>query len=79
MRFWRGNRVDGLFTMGRRAIAAQFWASPEAATVLAGHFPLERALRAYLTNPDGFNAVWAEPDFPALFDEVRRWWPPAGD
>jgi hypothetical protein len=40
-----------------------------------GAMPLDRCLRGFLTDPAGFNAVWDEPDYEALFAAVLAAWP----
>jgi hypothetical protein len=79
MKFWRGNRVDAEFDRPIDQVAVQFWNSPEGSSQLCGStWPLERSLRAFLTDPQGFNAVWDDEDeFGRLFERVRTAWPKA--
>ena len=76
MRFWRGNRADAEFGADPAGVARQFWESPDAELVQQG-LPLDRALRKFLTDPAGFNAVWDEADYPPLFGAVLAAWPGA--
>lgn len=72
MTFWRGNRLDAEFTRDIQAVAIEFWASGG----YSQDWPLERSLRNFLTDPEGFNASWDdETAFGRLLDEVRSLWP----
>ncbi len=79
MKFWKGNRLDGEFDRDISDVAAQFWVSPYGGSHLRGStWPLERSLRAFLTDQQEFNAVWEdEAEFGRLLDLTRETWPNA--
>jgi hypothetical protein len=66
--FWKNNRLDAQFEMAAAEVAALFaasaWAGP-------GHdWPLDRRLRAFLTETDGsISAVW---DDEGAYGELRQ-------
>jgi len=87
MKFWKNNRLDGEFDLPEAEVARLFAKSP-----WADHpWPLDRRLRAFLTDPGGpVSAVWEDQ---AAYEEVRRliqacrpepadgklgYWPPEG-
>ena len=72
MTFWRGNRLDAELTRDIQAVAIEFWTGGG----YSRDWPLERSLRNFLTDPEGFDASWGdEAAFSRLLDEVRRLWP----
>ena len=79
MRFYRGNKADAGFDADINDVAQQFWASPMGTCQMTGEtqWPLERALRSFLTHPKYFNSVWEDEDeFDQLFEAVyalRPW------
>lgn len=79
MRFYRGNRTGGGFDADLADVAAQFWASPLGRSHVTdpdNMWPLERSLRAFLTDPAGFNSTWVdEAGFWELHTKVRETWP----
>lgn len=71
MRFYRGNLIEGAFTMDTKAVIGDFL------DALRGKdrnryvgFGWEQSLRVYLTDPDGFNASWDEANFDVLRVEL---------
>lgn len=69
MKFWRGNRLAGEFDMPVAEVAAQFadWYRSHPDDV-GGN--LERELRYWLTDPNGFNSVWMAETGPGSFAEL---------
>lgn len=68
MTFWRNNRLDAQFARPIAEVADQFLASRWAAV----EWPLDRALRAFLSDIDGpVSAVWdSEADYDRLVDLI---------
>jgi hypothetical protein len=66
LKFWKDNQADAGFDLPEAEVARLFSESR-----WAGHpWPLERRLRAFLTDPNGpISAVWEDE---AAFGEVRR-------
>lgn len=57
MTFWRGNRIDAEFTKSIGELVEEFMASTYASELM----PLDRALRLFLTDPDGpVGGVWVD-------------------
>jgi hypothetical protein len=75
VRFWRGNRADAEFEADPAEVARQFWESEPGTLAMNSEMRLDRCLRMFLTDPAGFNAVWDEPDYDALFGAVLAAWP----
>lgn len=66
MKFWKNNRLDAEFDMPTADVARLF-----AQSTWAGQpWPLDRRLRAFLTDPSGpVSAVWDDED---AYEELRR-------
>jgi hypothetical protein len=75
MKFWKGNRLDAKFDMPVQAMAEQFVsaiARDEDLKLKAEYWPLDRALRGWLTSPGGFNVSWEDhDDYEDLIEAVR--------
>lgn len=75
MTLYRGNRIDGEHQRDIPELATAFWASPQAELVKEG-MRLDRALRVFLTDPDGANSTWeSEVEYADLFMVTRATWP----
>lgn len=77
MEFWHGNRINGEFEREIPPLALEFWGSSYGDKQLRGSdWPLERSLRAFLTDPAGFNSSWTDESdttgFGALLERVRQ-------
>ena len=85
MEFWRNNQIDQRVELSPHAVATAFCASMAAAVALHNevgenpwslklmHWPLERTLRDWLSNPEIFNAVWDDEDgFQLILTEAIR-------
>jgi hypothetical protein len=68
---YRSNRRDGAYVRSGAQIAEAFIASRFYTTFRAG-WPLDRALRAFITAPEpgGLNSTFEEDGYPAVFDVV---------
>jgi hypothetical protein len=79
MRFYKGNKISGAVDVEINHVASQFWQSRqgrELADPETSAWTLERSLRSWLTDPEGFNATWEdEIMFGQLWGETRRLWP----
>jgi len=75
VKFWRGNRADAEFDADPDEVARWFWVSRQGELAYDGGMRLDRCLRAFLTDPAQFNAVWDEPDYDGLFGAVLATWP----
>ena len=72
---YRGNRIDGEHKRDVTELAAEFWKSRQAALVLEGMM-LDRALRDWLTDPEGINSTWDDgAAYADLHMLVRASWP----
>lgn len=79
MTFYRGNKVDGEFTADVTEVAQAFWQSRQAGYVLDGGMMLDRALRDFLTDPEGWNSSWEDgAAYADLHMLVRGSWPREG-
>lgn len=75
MTLYRGNRVDGEYQRDIPELAREFWASKQAELAHQG-MRLDRALRSFLTDPDGINSTWvSEIEYADLFQVVHASWP----
>lgn len=77
MKFYRENRIDGVFEIEPIEVAAKFWDSPVSGAVFRGAgCSLDLTLRDYLTSPSGLNSIWTdEAAYEELFSLVLDSWP----
>jgi hypothetical protein len=75
MQFWTENKIDKEFSWPVQAVADAYctavvrqpWKERQE------NWPLDRALREWLTNPIGFNASWEdESEYEELLSTVRQ-------
>src|ERR1700757_2814000 len=79
MRFYKGKKISGGVDVEINHVASQFWNSPQGRQLAdpSQDAPMmERVLRSWLTDPQGFNSTWDdEVKFSQLWAEVRELWP----
>jgi len=69
MRLWRDNSIDGEWELPEDEIARQFLASGWAEIT----WPLDRALRAFMTDKAGLSSVWEDiAAYDRVFDIVMQ-------
>ena len=80
MKMWKENKLDQEWEMDNDDIAIKFWLSKPYRELVASCWPLDRAIRAFLTDPkDGLNSVFDEKEYEELYDVVRESWPSMDD